>query len=34
MNLLLTLDENYLPPCKVMLCSFFASNPNETDVTV
>ncbi len=20
MNLLLTLDENYLPPCKVMLC--------------
>ena len=34
MNLLLTLDENYLPPCKVMLYSFFASNPNETDVTV
>ena len=34
MNLLLTLDENYLPPCKVMLCSFFASNPNEADVTV
>ena len=34
MNLLLTLDENYLLPCKVMLDSFFASNPNETDVTV
>ena len=34
MDLLLTLDQNYLPPCKVMLCSFFASNPNETDVTV
>ena len=34
MNLLLTLDENYLLPCKVMLDSFFASNPNESDVTV
>ena len=34
MNLLLTLDENYLMPCKVMLDSFFASNPNEADVTV
>lgn len=34
MNLLLTLDENYLLPCKVMLYSFFASNPSETDVTV
>ena len=34
MNLLLTLDENYLMPCKVMLDSFFASNPNETGVTV
>lgn len=34
MNLLLTLDENYLLPCKVMLDSFFASNPNEADVTV
>ena len=34
MNLLLTLDENYLLPCKVMLDSFFASNPNERGVTV
>ena len=34
MNLLLTLDENYLMPCKVMLKSFFASNPNERGVTV
>ena len=34
MNLLLTLDENYLSPCKVMLYSFFASNPGERDVTV
>ena len=34
MNLLLTLDENYLLPCKVMLDSFFASNPNGSDVTV
>ena len=34
MNLLLTLDENYLLPCKVMLDSFFASNPNETGVMV
>ena len=34
MNLLLTLDENYLPPCRVMLYSFFASNPEERDVTV
>lgn len=34
MNLLLTLDENYLLPCKVMLDSFFASNPNESYVTV
>lgn len=34
MNLLLTLDENYLLPCKVMLYSFFASNPGEQDVTV
>ena len=33
MDLLLTLDENYLMPCKVMLDSFFASNPNETGVT-
>ena len=30
MNILLTLDENYLLPCKVMLDSFFASNPAET----
>ena len=34
MNLLLTLDENYLLPCKVMLDSFFAGNPQETDVKV
>lgn len=34
MNLLLTLDENYLPPCKVMLDSFFASSPGEKNVTV
>ena len=34
MNLLLTLDENYLLPSKVMLDSFFASNSNETGVTV
>lgn len=34
MNLLLTLDENYLLPCKVMLDSLFASNPQEKDVTV
>ena len=34
MNLLLTLDENYLMPCKVMLYSFFASNQGEKDVTV
>ena len=34
MNLLLTLDENYLLPCKVMLDSFFASNSAERDVTV
>lgn len=34
MNLLLTLDENYLLPCKVLLYSFFANNQNETDVTI
>ena len=34
MNLLLTLDEKYLMPCKVILDSFFASNPNEKNVTV
>ena len=34
MNLLLTLDENYLSPCTVLLASFFASNPGETGVTV
>lgn len=34
MNLLLTLDENYLLPCKTMLYSFFASNPEEKDVNV
>ena len=34
MNLLLTLDENYLMPCKVMLYSFFASNPEERGVSV
>ncbi len=34
MNLLITIDENYLFPCKIMLHSFFASNPNEHDVSV
>ena len=34
MNLLLTLDENYLLPCKVMLYSFFANNSGENDVTI
>lgn len=34
MNLLLTLDEHYLLPCKVMLDSFFASNPDERNATV
>ena len=34
MDLLLTLDENYLRPCQVMLDSFFAGNPEERDVTV
>jgi len=34
MNLLLTLDENYILPCRVMLYSFFISNPNEKDVTI
>ncbi len=34
MNLLLTLDENYLMPCKVMLDSFFASNSNEKGMTI
>ena len=34
MNLLLTLDENYLRPCKVLLYSFFANNQNETNVTI
>lgn len=27
MNLLLTLDENYLMPCKVMLDSFLPATP-------
>ena len=34
MNLLLTLDKNYLLPCKVLLYSFFTNNPGETDVTI
>lgn len=34
MNLLLTFDENYLLPCKVMLYSFFANNAGENDVTI
>ena len=34
MNLLLTLDENYLQPCKVMLYSFFANNSSEKNVTI
>lgn len=34
MNLLLTLDENYLLPCRVMLDSFFTSIPAEENVSV
>lgn len=34
MNLLVTVDENYIRPLKVMLYSFFASNPDEKTVTV
>lgn len=34
MNLLLTLDENYLMPCQVMLHSLFASNPKEQDLSI
>lgn len=34
MNLLLTLDENYLLPCKIMLYSFFSSNPDERNVVI
>ena len=34
MDLLLTLDENYLLPCRVMLDSFFTSNPGEENVSV
>ena len=30
----MTLDENYLMPCKVMLYSFFASNSEEQDVSI
>lgn len=34
MNLLVTIDENYLFPCKVMLYSFFINNPDAQDVAV
>ncbi len=34
MNLLLTLDENYLLPCKVMLYSFFTNNMDQRNVTI
>lgn len=34
MNLLVTIDENYILPFKVMLSSFFSSNPQETDNTI
>lgn len=34
MNILITIDENYLPPCKVMLHSLFASDPALRDVSV
>lgn len=34
MNLLITIDANYINPCKVMLHSFFASNPNVKDATI
>lgn len=34
MNLLLTLDKNYLLSCKVMLYSFFTNNMDERNVTI
>lgn len=34
MNLLVTVDENYIYPLQIMLSSFFASNPLEGDVTL
>jgi len=34
MNLLITIDENYLDPCKVMLHSFFNSNPNVNNTSI
>lgn len=34
MNLLVTIDENYIEPCKVMLYSFFASNADVQHVAV
>ena len=30
MNILVTLDRNYLPPLRVMLGSLFLNNPGET----
>lgn len=34
MNLLVTIDENYLLPCEVMLHSLFAGDPNAKEVSV
>lgn len=34
MNLLITIDENYLLPCETMLHSLFTSNPNEDAVSI
>lgn len=34
MNLLVTIDANYINPFKTMLHSFFTSNPNEKNVTL
>ncbi len=33
MNILITIDANYIRPFRVMLHSLFASNPDERDVT-
>lgn len=34
MNLLVTVDENYIEPLKVMLCSYFISNASQKENTV
>lgn len=31
MNILVTMDKNYIPPFRVMVCSFLANNPAERD---